>query len=237
MSRHLLLIGLTSEDQELGRAAAAAAGYSAAACLTGVEAAKVMLEKATADRPGVDLALLEKELPDMSAPAWISMIRKTRFAENLPVVVLSRQNCPESRIVEVFDAGADDFIQTPCAPQELAARIRAVVRRRAARGEESPVLEIGPILLDPGARQCRVRGKIAGLRPREFELLDLLMRKAGRTLSRPYLLETIWGMDKTANTRAIDVGVSRLRQALGARAGRWIETVERYGYRFKLPEG
>ncbi|MDE1975900.1 MAG: response regulator transcription factor [Elusimicrobia bacterium] len=237
MSRELLLIGLTSEDQEASRAVAAAVGYSASSCLTGVEAAKVMLEKTALGRAGVELALLEKDLPDMSAPAWISMIRKTRFAENLPVVVLSRGNCPESSIVEMFDAGADDFIQMPCAPQELAARIRAVVRRRQAHSEESPLLEIGPILLDPGARQCRVRGKIADLRPREFELLDLLMRKAGRTLSRPYLLETIWGMDKTANTRAIDVGVSRLRQALGARAGRWIETVERYGYRFKLPEG
>ena len=113
MSRQLLLIGLMPEDQETGRAAAAAAGYSASSCPTGVEAAKIMLEKTAAGRAGVELVLLEKDLPDMSAPAWISMIRKTRFAENLPVVVLSRGNCPGSRIVEMFDAGADDFIQMP----------------------------------------------------------------------------------------------------------------------------
>ena len=78
-----------------------------------------------------------------------------------------------------------------------------------------------------------LRGKRLRLRPREFELLEILMRKSGRVLSRRYLLESVWGMSGEADTRAVDVTISRLRQALGARASRWIETVERFGYSFR----
>ncbi|MHB2026319.1 MAG: response regulator transcription factor [Elusimicrobiota bacterium] len=237
MGSRFLLIGLNPGDQESVRGAATPAGHAVSSCPTGVEGAKIIAEKNDLGERPVDLVFLEKDLPDMSALAWLSMIRQTRGGQNLPIIVLSREVIGESQVVEFFDAGVDDLVQAPCAAQEIAARARAVMRRRAAPAiEESPVLEIGPILLDPAARQCRVRGKIAGLRPREFELLDILMRKAGRTLSRPYLLEVIWGMDKTSDTRAVDVGVSRLRRSLGIRAGKWVETVERYGYRFRVPE-
>ncbi len=237
MSHRLLLVSLHPEDQLTARTAAESLGYAVTLCATGIEAVKILLDKTSAESHAADLVLVEKDLADMAAAAWIAMIRKTRIGEDLPIIVVSRSGPSEAQLVELLESGADDVLQAPCAPQELVARMRAVTRRRQAPVEDVLVLEIGPILLDPNARQCRVRGKVTELRPREFELLDLLMKKAGRTLSRAYLLETIWGMDKSANTRAIDVGVSRLRQALGARAGRWIETVERYGYRFRLPEG
>ena len=74
------------------------------------------------------------------------------------------------------------------------------------------------------------------LRAREFELLEILMRKAGRVLSRPYLLESVWGMSSSANTRAVDVTVSRLRKALGEKAAGWIDSVAKFGYRVRDPD-
>ena len=73
------------------------------------------------------------------------------------------------------------------------------------------------------------------LRAKEFELLEILMRKAGRVLARPYLLESVWGMSSSANTRAVDVTVSRLRKALGKKAAVWIDSVVKFGYRFRDP--
>ena len=90
--------------------------------------------------------------------------------------------------------------------------------------------------MDPGRHRCYVGGKEVELRPREFELLEILMRKAGRVLSRPYLLESVWGMSSAANTRAVDVTVSRLRKALGGKAGKWVESVEKFGYRLCDPD-
>ena len=133
----------------------------------------------------------------------------------------------------MFELGADDYLAKDVETAELTARLRAALRRRFERRDQlgSP-MQIGPIRLDPGLHECRVRGQRRKLRPREFELLEILMRKSGRVLSRPYLLETVWGMSGNASTRAVDVGVSRLRRTLGRRAGNWIETVERFGYRF-----
>jgi DNA-binding response OmpR family regulator len=135
-------------------------------------------------------------------------------------------------VANAFDWGADDYILKGCQIPELLARIRAVLRRRFERAEPSGyAVARGPIALDPSRHECRVRKKIIALRPREFELLEILMRKAGRVLSRHYLLETVWGMNREAGTRAVDIGVSRLRQALGPHGSAWIETIPRFGYR------
>ena len=186
------------------------------------------------DRP--DLVLLESTLPDIDGLSWLRIARDTREGRDLPVIFLS-QGPSEQAMAQAFSLGADDFIDAKsCDPRELSARVRASLRRRYQREDAlSDVLESGPVRLDPARHSCRVRGKAKTLRPREFELLEILMRKAGRVLGRAYLLESVWGMSRLADTRTVDVTVSRLRAALGSRAGRWVETVERFGYRFREP--
>jgi two-component system response regulator RegX3 len=183
-----------------------------------------------------DLAFVDIDLPDIEGLAWLKVLRATDSGRGLPVIVASGRKTDEE-VAEAFSWGVDDFVRKDCDPAEVVARVRAVLRRRFERPERSgSSLAVGDVALDPGRHRCAVRGAGVALRPREFELLEVLMRKAGRVLSRAYLLETVCGMTSDADTRAVDVTVSRLRRALGSRAGRWVETVERYGYRFRDPE-
>ena len=180
--------------------------------------------------------LLQCDLPDIDGLSWLRIVRDTREGRELPVMLLG-QGVSEQVVAQAFGLGADDFIDArTCDPHEFSARVRVALRRRYQREDAlGGVLESGPVRLDPARHSCRVRGRARTLRPREFELLEILMRKAGRVLGRAYLLESVWGMSRQADTRTVDVTVSRLRAALGRRAGRWVETVERFGYRFREP--
>ena len=230
MGYRILVIGDDPRFYQLVRGCTDQAGFDSTACATGSQALRELQQSRT------DLAVLDSSLADMSGLAWLRMVRQTEAGAKLPVVVASARRVDEE-MAEAYDLGADDYILKTFDSVELLARVRAVLRRRFEREEQvGYAIELGPVAIDPARHECRVRGKIIDLRPREFELLEILMRKAGRVLSRIYLLETIWGMSGTANTRAVDVGISRLRQALGRRAGRWVRTVERYGYRFMTPE-
>lgn len=183
-----------------------------------------------------DLALLDLDLPAVERLGWFRMLRRSEDGRLFPVVLASRHKS-DAELAEAFELSADDYVLKSCDERELLARLRAVLRRRFEKELLfDGVLSAGPVSLDKGRHVCRVRGKALTLNPREFELLETLLNKAGRVLSRPYLLETIWGMSRSASTRTVDVTVSRLRKALGSRAGGWIETIERYGYRFRDPE-
>ncbi len=197
---------------------------------TGTEGLKVIHERAC------DLVLVDLDLPDIQGLAWLRMLRQTDPGKDLPVIVASDRR-DDAELAEAYTWGADDYILKTCDPAEFLARMRAVLRRRFERVlPEAPLLKVGPVTLDPVRHRCLVGERSVELRPREFELLRTLMQKAGRVLNRAYLLESVWGMSREVNTRAIDVAVSRLRRALGRRAGAWLETVERYGYRFRDPE-
>lgn len=230
MGYRLLAISDDAGFCDLLRTCAAQGEHLLDVSSTGSGAARMLAEA------HADLAVLDLKLPDMDGMAWLGMIRQTEAGSTLPVIVASLKRV-DSEVASAFELGAEDYVLKNCDPLELGARIRAVLRRRFERMERlGGAMLIGPVELDPTRHECRVRGSRVALRPREFELLEILMRKAGRVLNRVYLLETIWGMSASANTRAVDVGVSRLRLALGRRAGRWIETVERFGYRFRTPE-
>lgn len=206
------------------------AEFTVDACGTGQTA----LEKLRARR--TEVMLLAPALPDMPGLSFLTFLRETEYGKDLPVILLSPHKTEES-VVQAFDLGVQDYMVKPFDPRELVARIRAVLRRSPERTEHwgSP-LALGPVEIDPSQRRCLVKGKRVTLRPREFELLEILMRKAGRVLTRLYLLETVWGMSSAAETRAVDVMVSRLRKRLGA-AGKTIETVSKLGYSFRDPEG
>lgn len=199
-----------------------------------VTSAASALERINAD--GCDLVLLDCDSSAAEGMTWLKALRHTDAGKQLPVIAASARKT-DDMVAQAFEWGADDFVLKSVEPVELLARVRSVLRRRFEREASfGSAMTIGSVTLDPARHKCLVRSTPVKLNPREFELLELLMRKAGRVLSRAYLLETLWGMSRFANTRTVDVSVSRLRKALGARAGRWVETVERYGYRFKDPE-
>lgn len=182
-----------------------------------------------------DLALLDLDLPALERLGWLRMLRQAEGGRRFPVVLASRRK-NDAELAQAFELGADDYVLKSCDERELLARLRSVLRRRFEKDMLlEGVLSAGPVTLDKGRHLVAVRGKALRLNAREFELLETLLAKAGRCLSRPYLLETIWGMSRQADTRTVDVAISRLRKALGRRAARWIETIERYGYRFCDP--
>lgn len=192
------------------------------------------LEKVLAKRP--DLLLLDPDLPDMPGMTFMRALRATEQGRELPIVVLSARKTEES-VAEAFNLGADDYLVRPFDPRELTVRVRAVLRRKYERAEHwGSALNLGGIEIDPGQRRCIVDGKRVTLRPREFELLEILMRKSGRVLSRGYLLETVWSMSQDADTRAVDVMISRLRKRLGRRASKLIVTLSKMGYSFTTSE-
>lgn len=213
----------------------AAAGDSLASALKSefdVSASKLALQALDAlrlDRP--NLLIADLDLSDMEGMAFLRVLRETESGRQLPVIALSKRKTEES-VTQAFDLGVEDFMDIPFDIRELIARARTVLRRRFERAEHwAPPLTLGEISIDPSQRRCLVKGKKVLLQPREFELLEILMRKAGRVLTRPYLLETVWGMSHTADTRAVDVMVSRVRRKLGA-MGKRIETISKMGYSF-----
>jgi DNA-binding response OmpR family regulator len=131
-----------------------------------------------------------------------------------------------------FSAGADDYLSKPCEPQELIARMTAVLRRYHKKDSEGEILRVGRVTLDLSKHKVEVDGAQIKLTGKEFGLLEVLMKKAGRVLSRQFLLEYVWGYDEEVLTRTIDMHIARLRQKLGDEGRERIQTVERFGYRF-----
>ena len=139
----------------------------------------------------------------------------------------------ESDRITGLDIGADDYITKPFSLRELAARVRAVLRRRAEDGRDAatPVYRGKHIVADFDAVAVQVDGEPVRLTRREFELLRYLVMNKNRVVSRDRLLERVWGYDRQVETRSVDVHIGRLRSKLG-NAGRQIETVVGLGYRF-----
>jgi DNA-binding response OmpR family regulator len=164
--------------------------------------AREALDHLRSTRPP-DIVIVDYDLPDMEGLTFLKVLRETELGRNLAVILTGRKNSDE-RVLEAFAVGIDDHLPKPFDQREMIVRVRAVLRRRYERMEHfGSALTVGPIEIDPSQRQCLVQGKRVPLQPREFELLEILMRKAGRVLSRVYLLETVWGMRHTAQTRAV----------------------------------
>lgn len=197
------------------------------------EAAHLLLERLRSRT--TSLLLLDSELSDMPGLSLLRVIREAAYGKDLPVIFMSQIKTKES-LAEAFGLGVDDYLLKPFDIRELRVRVRAVLRRRFEVGEQwgGPVT-VGDIEIDPSQRRCLVAGRRVTLRPLEFAVLEVLMLKAGRVLSRSYLLSNIWRSDSSAYLRAVDTVVSRLRKALGAH-GKMIETVSKLGYCLVPPE-
>ena len=179
----------------------------------------------TAD--GVEAVILDVGLPDISG---IEVARRIRAAgSEVAILMLTARDTVGDR-VSGLDAGADDYLVKPFAYEELAARLRALGRRGMGTRRPEPKLVAGPIVLDETSRRVTLDGRSIDLSPREFSLLECLLRHPGQTLSRDQLLDQAWPFSVAVTPNAVDAYVHYLRDKLGA-AGRLIETVRGVGYR------
>jgi DNA-binding response OmpR family regulator len=178
-----------------------------------------------------DLILLDLNLPSVSGTEICRMLRAKPSTAHIPVIMLTAR-VSEAERVAGLDLGADDYITKPFSLKELAARVRAVLRRRQQVALAAPTVYEGRHLhADFDAVAIAVDGEAVRLTRREFELLKCLVENRNRVLSRNRLLERVWGYDQFIETRSVDVHVGRLRAKLGP-AGQQIETVVGLGYRF-----
>jgi DNA-binding response OmpR family regulator len=179
-----------------------------------------------------DLVILDLNLPVLSGIEVCRILRGRPATSRLPIIMLTARTGEADRVAGL-DLGADDYVTKPFSLRELAARVRAVLRRRQTNGNEPPVAVYRGqhLVADFDAVAVAVDGQAIRLTRREFELLRCLVENRNRVLSRDRLLERVWGYDHPIETRSVDVHVGRLRSKLGA-AGRQIETVVGLGYRF-----
>ncbi len=189
------------------------------------------LEKAL--QPGNDLVVLDVMLPGIDG---FEILRRLRQKSKVPVIMLTARGEDVDRIVGL-ELGADDYLPKPFNPRELAARIRAILRRYEARpAEPSNRIEINGVALDPGTREVLSDGKRADLTTFEFDILEMLMRSAGRVLSRDALMENFYNRKATPFDRSIDMHISHLRKKL-EHGDALIKTIRGVGYQFcRTPE-
>jgi two-component system, OmpR family, response regulator RegX3 len=160
------------------------------------------------DRAGADLVLLDLMLPGLPGT---EVCRQLRQRSNVPVIMLTAKDSEVDKVVGL-ELGADDYVTKPFSTRELVARIRAVLRRGNEPAELGvPVLEAGPVRMDVERHIVSVNGQDVRLPLKEFELLELLLRNAGRVLTRAQLIDRIWGADYVGDTKTLDVHVKRLR--------------------------
>jgi DNA-binding response OmpR family regulator len=178
-----------------------------------------------------DLIILDLNLPVLSGTEVCRILRGRRETAQIPIIMLTARTGESDRVAGL-DLGADDYVTKPFSLRELAARVRAVLRRRQPEaGPQAHVHNGTHLHADFDAVAVSVDGKSVRLTRREFELLRFLVENKNRVLSRDRLLERVWGYDRFIETRSVDVHVGRLRAKLGA-AGQQIETVVGLGYRF-----
>jgi two-component system response regulator CpxR len=189
------------------------------------------LEKAL--QPGVDLVVLDVMLPGIDG---FEILRRLRQRSKVPVIMLTARGEDVDRIIGL-ELGADDYLPKPFNPRELAARIRAILRRYGPRSEPpSSRLEVNGVILDPGTREVFSNGQHVELTTFEFDTLEMLMRSAGRVLSRDALMENFYNRKATAFDRSIDMHISHLRKKLD-RGENLIKTIRGVGYQFaRTPE-
>jgi two-component system, OmpR family, phosphate regulon response regulator PhoB len=175
-----------------------------------------------------DVILLDWMLPGQSGLALARKWRGDPRTKTVPILMLTARGDEPDKIAGL-DAGADDYITKPFSTQELLARIRAVLRRRAPE-QASETVTIGDLALDAATHRVTWRGRSLKVGPTEFKLLNYLMKHPERVHSRSQLLDKVWGDHVFIEERTVDVHVKRLREALGG-AGTMIETVRGAGYR------
>ncbi|MBA4248866.1 MAG: DNA-binding response regulator [Microbacterium sp.] len=184
------------------------------------------------DRAGADLVLLDLMLPGLPGT---EVCRELRQRSAVPIIMLTAKDS-EVDIVVGLELGADDYVTKPYSTRELLARIRAVMRRQTdANDLDEAILSAGTVRMDVEKHQVTVDGAVVAMPLKEFELLELLLRNAGRVLTRGQLIDRVWGADYFGDTKTLDVHVKRIRSKIEPDPAnpRLLVTVRGLGYRFE----
>jgi len=210
-------------------------GFDVVTAATGPEA----LEKF--DQHGADLVLLDLMLPGLPGT---EVCRRLRLVSDVPVIMLTAKDDEIDKVVGL-ELGADDYVTKPYSSRELLARVRAVLRRREsvvvgagaaaplADDDDDQLLAAGPVRMDVERHTVKVRDELVAFPLKEFELLELLLRNAGRVLTRGQLIDSIWGSDYVGDTKTLDVHVKRVRAKIETDPGNptLLLTVRGLGYK------
>ncbi len=184
------------------------------------------------DRGGADIVLLDLMLPGLSGT---EVCRTLRTKSSVPVIMLTARDSEIDKVVGL-ELGADDYVTKPFSSRELVARVRAVLRRGTEPEDEaSAALEAGRVRMDVERHVVTVDGEQLAMPLKEFELLEMLLRNAGRVLTRGQLIDRVWGADYVGDTKTLDVHVKRLRAKIEPDPGapRYLVTVRGLGYKFE----
>lgn len=180
-----------------------------------------------------DLILLDVMLPGIDGFELLQLLRRRRA---VPVIMLTARTAQADRIAGL-DAGADDYLPKPFAPDELLARVRAVLRRTKLANTMKPdIVEAGPVRINAGTREVWVSGKALELTGLEFDILEFLLRQSGQVVSRDHLMAVLYQREANPFERSLDVHISHLRKKLDEYRD-MIRTIRGSGYMFCVPEG
>ncbi len=201
------------------------AGYAVRACATAREAWDQLVN--------VNAVVLDWMLPDESGVQWLTRLRANTIFSSLPVLMLTARAGERDR-VEGLDAGADDYLTKPFSAAELAARVRALLRRAGNDGRKG-LVRLGSLEIDQDAGEARLAGQVLNLTRREFDLLAFMGAHAGRVYSRQELLDRVWGLEFVGGERTVDQHITQLRSILDENltAPKFLETVRGKGYRMR----
>jgi two-component system response regulator RegX3 len=185
------------------------------------------------EKSGADLILLDLMLPGLSGT---EVCRQIRTKSAVPIIMLTAKDSEIDKVVGL-ELGADDYVTKPYSSRELIARIRAVLRRGELldSADDGAVIEVGPVRMDTDRHIISVNGEQVSIPLKEFELLEFLMRNAGRVLTRIQLIDRVWGSDYVGDTKTLDVHIKRLRAKIEKDPANpeYIQTVRGMGYKME----
>ena len=221
---------VVEDDHDIAQLVArylAKAGFAAEIIASGREAVA-----AIAARPP-DLLILDRMLPHVDGLDICRSVRANAKTAAMPIIMLTARAEESDRIVGL-ELGADAYVAKPFSPNELVARVRALLRRAQRDGRPGGTITYGPIVVDPERHTVSSHGGDVTLTAKEFLLLEYLLQHRGRVLSRDVLLTDVWGYRYTGGTRTVDVHVRRLREKLPLLTGALV-TVKQFGYKLVDP--
>jgi two-component system response regulator RegX3 len=202
-------------------------GFEVAIAATGPEAIESF------DKSGADLILLDLMIPGLSGT---EVCRQIRTKSSVPIIMLTAKDSEIDKVVGL-EIGADDYVTKPYSSRELIARIRAVLRRGELHdsADDGATIEVGPVRMDTDRHVITINGETTAIPLKEFELLEFLMRNAGRVLTRMQLIDRVWGSDYVGDTKTLDVHIKRLRAKIEKDPANpeYIQTVRGMGYKME----
>lgn len=222
----ILVVDDEEDILELVRYNLAREGFEVICADTGEKALKLASDAVP------DLIVLDLMLPGINGIEVAKILKNADKTRHVPIIMLTARG-EEADVVLGLEVGADDYVTKPFSPRILNARVRAVIRRAAAEPtDESSVLRIQELSIDPGRRKTTVRGEEVDLSFTEFQILLFLSRRPGWVFTRSQIVDAVRGDNYPVTDRSVDVQIVGLRKKLGA-CGSYIQTVRGVGYRFK----